>query len=220
MKGILAGTLFSGAAAWNKDGHEAVGMVASSACVRDSTKHIKELLDADDLVDVSYWAHDVADASFDWARQMHFQPQPDVCTLTSTTCEDSGNLCLLPMIKHFYNQLKQEPSDNVKFPDNIQWSDQDAVKLLTNLIADLHQPTHLGFQSWDMGRSKMVNFKGSQVSAYEFWDNTLVNTYIEQQPNFWYSGWTHIRHCKDDYDRAVEEKFGEQSFRVLGEMRI
>jgi len=201
--------------AWNKDGHEAVGMTASSASVRAATQHVKSLLDSDDLVDVSFWAHEVADREFDWARQMHFQPQPDTCELTSTTCEADNNLCLLPMIKHFYNQLnKANTTDVVTFPDGTDWSDQDAVKILSNLLADLHQPAHLGFQSWDMGRQKKVKFQGTQMSAYEYWDNVLINTFVQKQPNFWYSGWTHIRHCKADYDKAVEQwrEHGEKCF--------
>ncbi len=205
---IVTAAVLPLAYAWNREGHEAIAMTASSASVRAATKNIKKLLDNDDIVDISYWAHDSADRKFEWARNMHFQPQPDTCSLTNLQCPDNGQLCILPMIKHFYNQLHKsldKDAVRVTFPGNIEWSDQDALKLLSNLIADLHQPAHVGWQSWDMGRNKMVNFRGRQMSIYEFWDDALVATYADEEARMWYSGWTHIRNCKDDYDAALAQ---------------
>ena len=176
--------------AWNKDGHEAVGMTASSAHVKAASQHIKQLFDgAEDLVDVSYWAHERADTTYEWARKLHFQSQPDTCELANAKCEDDGNLCLLPQIKHFYNQLHKsldQDAVQVVFPNFVEWTDQDAVKMLSNLIADLHQPLHVGWASWDFGRNKKVNFRGKEMTAYEFWDHQVVQTVVDEQPGFWY----------------------------------
>lgn len=56
------------AVAFDKDGHEAVGMVAMSALSQPSIEGIKRLMHGADAADVAGWAHALEDQHPDLAR--------------------------------------------------------------------------------------------------------------------------------------------------------
>eukprot|EP00392_Amoebophrya_sp_AT5.2_P018177 g18652.t1 len=100
--------------AFDRDGHEAIGMTAMSAIERGKVlTTMKKLLKGKDIMDISGWAHAV-DEKFPWAEAMHYQsyalgsdgPNYDAQCENMRLLTDQkhcpGNYCLLPAMKHFY----------------------------------------------------------------------------------------------------------------------
>jgi len=115
-------------------------------------------------------------------------------------CPD--NRCLIKALKHFYGRLVNNPIEGT----TIDWgaaklTDADALKYLINLIGDLHQPMHLGFDDDNMGQNITVEFRGKQVSLYDFWDKELAQAVIHDSPGFWWGGWTHVQRTRSEYEK-------------------
>jgi hypothetical protein len=83
---------------------------------------------------------------------------------------------------------------------NLKFTDTDAMKMLINLLGDLHQPMHVGFVGDDAGRKTRVRFEGKEMSLYDFWDKTISETVRNQESNFWLGGWTHVGRIKDKFE--------------------
>mmetsp|Transcript_58091 Transcript_58091/g.138196 ORF Transcript_58091/g.138196 Transcript_58091/m.138196 type:complete len:375 (+) Transcript_58091:67-1191(+) len=198
---LLPALLLLSARAWDKDGHEAIGMITMSALQNGPVHEVKRLMHGKDAVDVAAWAHKV-NAKYPWTKELHFQPQPTwVCgSLDTSLCPD--NRCLVKALRHFYGELVQKPNP----ADSIDWgglalTDADRVKFLINLIGDMHQPLHLGFASNDCGRNITVVFRGKTSTLFDFWDTDMTQAIMKDTPNFWWGGWTHVQRTRSEYEK-------------------
>jgi len=200
---LLSGLL--GASAWDKDGHEAIGMVAMSALEGVAETQVKHLLGGRDAADVGSWAMKV-NKKYPWSVPLHFQPQPSgwKCSgADSSVCPD--NRCIAKALKHFYGRLTGQKLVDIEWPAGMKLTDADAVKYLINLIGDLHQPMHLSLASEDMGRNLSVTFRGQQTTMFDLWDSGITQAIMKESPGFWWSGWTHVQRTRVEYERDGEK---------------
>jgi len=187
--------------AWDKDGHEAIGMTTMSALQNGPTAQVKRLMGGKDAVDVAAWAHKV-NKKYPWTLQLHFQKQPSAgrCkNIDLSNCE--GNRCLVQALKHFYGRLVNKPLETIDWGSGVKLTDADCVKYLINLMGDLHQPLHLGNAEDDMGKNIKVNFRGKTMSLYDLWDKELAQAVIKDSPGFWWGGWTHVQRTRSEYEK-------------------
>eukprot|EP00913_Durusdinium_trenchii_P021807 g20490.t1 len=77
--------------------------------------------------------------------------------------------------------------------EGIKFSDADFLKMLINLVGDLHQPLHVGYANDNSGRKVLVKFRGQTMSLYDVWDHAISEVVRTQESNFWLGGWTHVR---------------------------
>mmetsp|Transcript_45513 Transcript_45513/g.131845 ORF Transcript_45513/g.131845 Transcript_45513/m.131845 type:complete len:420 (+) Transcript_45513:106-1365(+) len=209
-------------AAFDIDAHDAIGQTAASAMDQQAVKQVKRLLGGQDASDVAGWGHQVDDTFPDMAR-LHFQVHDDsaqpFCGPAESrvaNCED--NVCLLAAIKHFYGKVLQDEGRRIDYPSidynkvakGIKFSDADSVKMLINLVGDLHQPMHVGFKGDDNGKKVQINFRGQMMSLYDVWDKGISEAVRTQESSFWLGGWTHIRAISDEFekDKALWQKEG------------
>jgi len=188
------------ALAWDKDGHEAIGMTTMSALQNGPTAQVKRLMGGKDAVDVAAWAHKV-NKKYPWTVELHFQRQPGYRCSGVDLTQCPGNRCLTQALKHFYGHLVNKPTANIDWPSNMKLTDADRVKYLINLMGDLHQPLHFGFDTDDMGRNVTVTFRGKSVSLYDFWDGELTQAVMKDSPGFWWGGWTHVQRTRSEYEK-------------------
>ncbi|PFH32363.1 S1/P1nuclease [Besnoitia besnoiti] len=212
------------ATAFKVQAHEAVSMTTLSGLSTSANQALRRLLNGKDLADVAGWAHRVSDKYPDTAR-LHFMAQPtcpakpirlEDVELDSSFCKEKGN-CLLEAITYFFfhlvdpdqNQVQQKDPEvmtttNFVFPHGIKTTDADAVKYIINLIADMHEPLHLGSQDDNFGRNVVVQYNdGAQMrltSFYNYIEGVLIDKTIKQRQYFWFSGWTHVNSIKGSYD--------------------
>jgi len=196
---LSAAVLLACASAWDKDGHEAVGMTTMSALDADATAEVKHLMGGRDAVDVAAWAHKV-NKKYPWTEELHFQKNPpQSCTGTdSANCPD--NKCLLKALKHFYGRLVNQQLASIDW-GGLTLTDADAVKFLINLIGDLHQPLHVASLEDNMGRNLTVSFRGKRMSLYDLWDHELTQAVMADSPGFWWGGWTHVHRTRVEYEK-------------------
>lgn len=191
--------------AWDKDGHEAIGMTAMSALEGTAAAQVKHLMGGKDAVDVAAWAHKV-NKKYPWTVPLHFQPQPSWnCGGSADTSMCGENRCLLKALKHLYGRLTNQNLVTIDWPAGMHLTDADAVKYLINLIGDLHQPMHLSLASEDMGRNLTVVLRGKLMSMFDLWDSGLTQAIMQDSPSFWWGGWTHVQRTRVEYEKDSEK---------------
>lgn len=213
---LCAWALASLAVAFDIEAHDAIGQTCASAMDQNAVRQVKRLLGGQDASDVAGWGHQVDD-TFPGTARLHFQVHDDSAQpfcgpeVTRTAkCED--NICLLSAIKHFYGKVLQDEGRKIDFPSidyakvakGIKFTDADAVKMLINLIGDLHQPLHVGYAGDDNGRKVQVKFRGQVMSLYDVWDKGISEVIRKEQSSFWLGGWTHVRAISPEFQRDTE----------------
>lgn len=200
--------------AWDKDGHEAIGMTTMSALQNGPTHEVKRLMHGKDAVDVAAWAHKV-NVKFPWTSDLHFQRQPDGQCKKADLSRCDGNKCLVQGIKHFYGRLVGKQEVDIDWGD-LKLTDADCLKFLINLIGDMHQPMHFGSESTNSGKDITVLFRGKKMSLYDFWDKELAATVIKDSPGFWWGGWTHVQRTRAEYEKD-SERFKKDGIAMFAE---
>lgn len=204
------------AAAWDKDGHEAIGMTTMSALEGGAVAQLKRLMHGRDAVDVAAWAHKV-NKKYPWTADLHFQKQSvdaqGKCTGKKRS-ECPNNKCLVNAMKHLYGKLVHKPDFDIDWGAGIKLTDADYVKFLINLMGDLHQPLHLGCENDNLGRNITAVFRGRKVPLYEIWDHELTATTMKESPSFWWGGWTHVQRTRVEYEMDGQQwkQFGVGMF--------
>jgi len=221
-RALLAFAAVTVAAGFDIDAHDAIGQTAASAMDQKAISGMKRLLGGKDASDVAGWGHQ-ADDTFPGLARLHFQVHTgEWCgppeTRQAGHCED--NICLLTAIKHFYGKVLQDEGRKIEFPQidykklekdkQMKFTDADSVKMLINLIGDLHQPLHVGYASDDSGHGVKVKLRGKEMSLYDAWDKGISEIVRETESNFWYGGWTHIRAINAEFekDKKLWKEFG------------
>mmetsp|Transcript_51937 Transcript_51937/g.121773 ORF Transcript_51937/g.121773 Transcript_51937/m.121773 type:complete len:376 (-) Transcript_51937:68-1195(-) len=190
--------------AWDKDGHEAIGMTTMSALDTTAVAQVKHLTGGKDAADVAAWAHKV-NKKYPWTTELHFQRQPsERCEKANfTNCAD--NRCMVKGILYFYGRLTGKDLVELKWPDGVKLTDADCVKYLINLMGDMAQPMHFGTGETDMGRNITVLFRGKTTNLYDVWDKELTQAVIKDSPGFWWGGWTHVQRTRVEYEKDSEQ---------------
>lgn len=220
----LVACLLGGAAAFDMEGHDAIGQTAASAMDQEAMRQVKRLLGGQDTSDVAGWGHQ-ADDTFPGLTKLHYQTHDDSsgqhCKADQRKAKCDNNMCLLSAIKHFYGKILKDEGRKIDFPDlvyndvheGLKFSDADAVKMLINLLGDLHQPLHVGYVGDDLGRAVKVKFRGKETTLYELWDKGIGEVIRTEQSGFWYGGWTHVRGITHEWEDDKEYWKKEGAFK-------
>lgn len=218
---------FSSVYAFDIDAHDAAGQTTASAMDQKAMKQVKRLLGGKDPGDVAGWGHS-ADDTYPGLEKLHFQVHDDSAApfcgpveSRVTKCED--NICLLAAIKHFYGKILKDEGRTIEYPNidyskvapGITFTDADSVKMLINLLGDLHQPMHVGYAGDDMGRKVQVKFKDKTMSLYDVWDKGISETVRTEEANFWLGGWTHVGRIRDEFEKDKEGWTKEGAFKMF-----
>lgn len=199
---IAALASLSPALAWDKDGHEAIGMTTMSALQNGPAAQVKRLMGGKDAVDVAVWAHKV-NKKYTWTTALHYQRQPSWQCKKVEYSHCPGNKCLLKAVKHLYGRLVNQSSDDdqIDWGEGVKLTDADCLKYLINLLGDLHQPLHLGFDEGDIGKNTSVMFRGRSMTLFDVWDEELTQAVMKDSPGFWWGGWTHVQRTRSEFEK-------------------
>eukprot|EP01071_Lankesteria_metandrocarpae_P002100 Lankesteria_metandrocarpae@DN2078_c0_g1_i1.p1 len=197
--------------AWNKEGHEAIAMTAMSAIEPQALSQLKRLMHDQDLVDIAYWGH-LLDQQYPVTENLHFEYHEEPTPGEYKQECPNGDQCLTKSIHHLYARLSGG-SDIPSWqpPSNLKFSDIDALKLLVNLLGDLHQPLHLGRLSDKGGKMLTGNISlanhNEAVSLFDVWDDRIIAKVMMERSYFWNSGWTHVNFLQRGKLTAEKEKW-------------
>jgi hypothetical protein len=219
------------AAAWDKDGHDAVGGTAMSFLDSAASSKLKGILGGEDASDVAGWAHRI-EKSLGWTAYTHFMQQESDWSCSPANVKSKGvcehGRCLDTSIRHFFRQLSRAEATNGLnvMKDEADFTDADAMRFLINLVGDASQALHAGFKSNEFGKKYFVRLPqgipagaGETVSLFELWDSKISQNMINNpyNPSFWWSGWTHVRNLPQSIVEAEKKLWADKGIDAIGE---
>ena len=170
--------------AWNADGHKSVAKVASELLSRKTARFVTNHIPRERttgrmtritnvMVTSSTWAdHVVGDPRFASTDEEHFGHTPYRNCQPFKINRDCGfersGRCIVTAIGKYAQQASRF--------DITKEQRTEALKFIIHLMADIHNPLHLGFAQ-DFGGNRIHVFPdgGSETSLHELWDSSLYS---------------------------------------------
>ncbi|GAB3833516.1 S1/P1 nuclease [Hymenobacter jeollabukensis] len=158
------------AAAWGREGHRTIALIAQKHLSNKAAAQIKELLGDKSIADVASWADEVRN-------------QPEY---KGTGAWHFVNLPLGYGFGEFNQQLKAKTEANAyqAFNDNLKLlADKtqprekrlDALKFVVHLVGDIHEPMHVSRAEDKGGNDIQLQFQGEGTNLHRMWDSGLIH---------------------------------------------
>lgn len=157
---------YSAAYAWGPTGHRAVGRVAEGYLTPKAKHAVRDLLRPDSLAEVGTWADEIrSDPAWNYAYTWHFVNIDDGKTYDTSKKELAGDiLSKLDQFESVLRNSKASRNDKVI-----------ALKFLVHLVADVHQPLHVGRRNDRGGNNVTVTWHGSPANLHRVWDSLMID---------------------------------------------
>ena len=163
---VFAVLLNQEALGWGATGHRAIAEIANEQLKRSTKKKIEALLGDSYLPLYATYADDVrSERTNPLSRVPHYVNMP--FDQTYKTAEKSKDGDLVTILEGMIKTLKDK---NATKKDK-----QVALKFIIHLVADAHQPLHVGLAE-DLGGNKVdVKWFGHDTNLHRLWDSDLIN---------------------------------------------
>jgi hypothetical protein len=164
---FLATTLAPSAVAWGPTGHRAVGRIAEHHLTPEAAREVVELLAPEQLAYVTTWADEIRSEP-DWAKgdPWHWVTIPDGQAYDATPKSPGGDV--LEAISRFEKVVADRTAPR---PERAQ-----ALKWIAHLVADIHQPMHVGRGDDRGGNEVLVLWSGQPSNLHGVWDDKLIDS--------------------------------------------
>ncbi|AZQ63010.1 S1/P1 Nuclease [Flammeovirga pectinis] len=154
--------------AWGHTGHRAVAEVADNHLTKKAKKQLQAILgDSAYLPMVSTWMDDIkSDNKYSFMYTWHFINIDEGQTFETLERNPKGDII----------KTIEEMKSVLKDPSSSKRQKAQAVKILTHLVGDLHQPFHVGHAS-DWGGNKVkVTWFGNPSNIHRVWDSEMLGS--------------------------------------------
>lgn len=154
--------------AWGQTGHRAVAQVAENHLSKKAKKQLEMILgDSAYLPMVSTWMDDIkSDKKYSFMYSWHYINIDEGETFESIKRSSKGDI--VKAIDDMTAILEDESASKKK--------KAMAIKVLTHLLGDLHQPFHVGHKS-DLGGNKIkVTWFGDPSNIHRVWDSEMLES--------------------------------------------
>lgn len=161
--------------AWGRKGHQIVAEIAQQNLTKTTHQRINQILNGKTLVEVSTWADQMRSMQNEFwkyhAYKWHYinfkeLPTADISYLhTPKHRKDVSNL--LEAIHHCIFILRSTKA-TIK-------QQRFALKFLVHLVADSHQPLHVGNAKDKGGNLINVSFFNKKTNLHRVWDTLMIN---------------------------------------------
>jgi hypothetical protein len=154
---------------WGADGHRAAAAITSARLCAPAASEVGRLLGEMSLADASIWPDQVRGTA-QWAhtREWHYLNIEDHERVSPKHEGQPGRGRLLTAISDNLDLLADD-----RAPDK---SRREALAFVLHLVADLHQPLHVGRQADRGGNGVTVSFGGEETTLHRLWDGGLLRS--------------------------------------------
>lgn len=153
------------AGAWGPDGHRAIGQIADDHLSPEARAAVREILGTEPLARAATWPDDVrSDPAWRRASPWHQISIDDGETLETTERDPAGDV--LEAMERFEAVLRN--------PDAAREEQVVALRFLTHLVGDVHQPLHVGRRADAGGSATLVLWHGEPSDLHAVWDHQML----------------------------------------------
>jgi hypothetical protein len=163
---VAATLIVSPAFAWGKTGHRVVAALADAQLSGLSRAHVKELLGVESLAEAGAWPDEMrSDPSPFWQKTATPWHYVTLSGIIYDQAPPEGDA--LEALRRFRTTLKDP---NASLGDK-----QLALRFVVHLVADLHQPLHVGKCCDRGGNDVKVTWFGKPTNLHAVWDSQIVD---------------------------------------------
>lgn len=152
---------------WSQKGHDTVAFIAENHLTPATKAAVDSLLDGKSIV---YWSNWLDNAShtpeYTYSKTWHYKNIDADQTFRSAPLLPSGDI-----VRAINEQVVVLADTNI---DDSQRA--LALKIVTHLLGDIHQPMHLGHASDRGGNSWNVKYFKQPTNLHSLWDSRLVES--------------------------------------------
>lgn len=154
------------AGAWGKTGHRAVAEIAYQHLDKNVKKNIEKILGDSYLPLYATYADDIrSDRDNPYGNLPHYVNMNFDETYETAVKNEKGDL--VTVFSDMVSMLKN--------PASSQEDKATALKFIIHLVADAHQPMHVGLQE-DLGGNKVdVTWFGEKTNLHYLWDEDMID---------------------------------------------
>lgn len=154
------------AGAWGKTGHRAVAEIAYQNLNRSTKKNIEKLLGDSYLPLYATYADDLRSESENpFGRLPHYVNMNFDENYETAPKNENGDLVT----------VFDEMVSKLKDPNSSKEDKAQALKFIIHLVADAHQPMHIGLAE-DLGGNKVeVTWFGEKTNLHYLWDEDMID---------------------------------------------
>jgi hypothetical protein len=155
------------AMAWGPVGHRAVGRIAERHLTPQTARAVADLLAPEQLAYVTTWPDEIRPEP-DWAKgdPWHWVTIPDGQTYESAPKNPGGDI--LEAIPRFEKILADRKAPRVERVQALKW--------LSHLVGDLHQPLHVGRGDDHGGNDAPVLWFDEPTNLHAVWDSKVIDS--------------------------------------------
>ena len=153
---------------WGPTGHALTAALALKLIAPTTRECVRRLVP--DLEAGAQWP-DVArkTADYKWSGHLHFASVPAWdCRFQPADCPKDG--CVVTAIANYTHRLRNTRLTAAERAE--------ALKFVSHLLGDVHQPLHVGFGRDKGGNSIKGSFLGQATNLHEVWDDLIINKRI------------------------------------------
>jgi len=177
---LFALTISYKSSGWGQTGHRVIGLIAEYHLSKKAKKNIRNILQGQSLAMVSNFMDEIkSESKYDHLSPWHYCTIPDGKTYEEAGTPDEGDI--IYALELFINEL-----------DSKEFSIEDeafALKCLIHLLADIHQPLHVGNGTDRGGNDTEVEYFWRKSNLHRIWDTGIIDaqnlSYTE------YTDWIH-----------------------------
>lgn len=151
---------------WGKNGHRIVGEIAQRNLSAKALKAITELAGSEDLSRVSTWPDEIrSDPKMIYTAAWHYASIP-----TGKTYFDQKRMKDGDIIEALYRF-----EDTLRDPKETKENKLAALKFITHMMGDVHQPLHVGLAEDRGGNMIKVKWFKTETNLHTVWDEELID---------------------------------------------
>jgi nuclease S1 len=150
---------------WGQTGHRVVGEIADQYISKKAKKKIDQILNGQSLAMVSNYMDFIkSDNEYRSYRSWHYATIPDSLNYEQAGTPEEGDVIMA--INFFSNEIRQ---------DSFSRDEAFALMCLVHLVADLHQPLHVGNGKDKGGNDIKVKFFSKSSNLHRVWDSNMID---------------------------------------------
>ncbi len=151
--------------AWGPTGHRAVGRIAERHLTPEARRAVADLLAPEQLAYVTTWADEIrSEPAWSRAEAWHWVTVPDGQTYETSLKNPEGDV--LEAISRFETVLADRSRPKIERNHALKW--------LSHLIGDVHQPLHVGRGDDHGGNDVLVLWFNEPRNLHAVWDSGFI----------------------------------------------
>ncbi len=151
---------------WGQTGHRAIGKIAESYLSEKAKKSIQEIMGHESLAECSTWMDEVrSDKKYDYAKTWHYVTIPEGTDYKSVEHEEKGDV--YEAIGRMKKILKDKSSTKEQ--------KVEAIRMITHLVGDMHQPLHVGNGEDRGGNNVKIKWFYDDSNLHRIWDSGMID---------------------------------------------